>query len=220
MSAGRPAVLVVDDESSILDSLRILLKNSGFDVSVALGGKAALEQLEKAMPDIVLTDIRMPQISGMEVLDAVRERDVQTPVIFMTAQAELRTAIEAVNRGAFYYVLKPFSNDDLVAIVHQLAYPRRRHADAELERLNLFGYPYLHLISPAPLVLIVNDTIPRNSRHLLAIYMTNRSICGSFCRTLIFFCKFLLCSWTNTTGRSSPLCSRTAAPATCNSPPG
>ncbi|MDH4043017.1 MAG: sigma-54 dependent transcriptional regulator [Gemmatimonadota bacterium] len=135
MSAGRPTVLVVDDESSILDSLRILLKNSGFDVSVALGGKAALEQLEKAMPDIVLTDIRMPQISGMEVLDAVRERDVQTPVIFMTAQAELRTAIEAVNRGAFYYVLKPFSNDDLVAIVRRAAEARQlRTENQQLKR--------------------------------------------------------------------------------------
>lgn len=129
MNAGRPTVLVVDDESSILDSLRILLKNSGFDVSVSLGGKAALEQLEKAMPDIVLTDIRMPQISGMEVLDAVRERDAQTPVIFMTAQAELRTAIEAVNRGAFYYVLKPFSNDDLVAIVRRAAEARQLRAE-------------------------------------------------------------------------------------------
>jgi len=134
MSAGRPTVLVVDDESGILDSLRILLKNSGFDVSVALGGKAALDQLEKTMPDIVLTDIRMPQISGMEVLDAVRERDVQTPVIFMTAQAELRTAIEAVNRGAFYYVLKPFSNDDLVAIVRHLARRLGRRGGGERDR--------------------------------------------------------------------------------------
>jgi DNA-binding NtrC family response regulator len=135
MSAGRPTVLVVDDESGILDSLRILLKNSGFDVSVALGGKAGLEQLVKGAPDIVLTDIRMPQVSGMEILDAVRERDAHTPVIFMTAQAELRTAIEAVNRGAFYYVLKPFSNDDLVAIVRRAAEARQlRTENQQLKR--------------------------------------------------------------------------------------
>jgi two-component system response regulator HydG len=129
MSAARPTVLVVDDESGILDSLRILLKNSGFDASVALGGKAALEQLDRTDPDIVLTDIRMPQVSGLDVLDAVRQRDPQTPVIFMTAQAELRTAIEAVNRGAFYYVLKPFSNDDLVAIVRRAVEARRLRAE-------------------------------------------------------------------------------------------
>jgi two-component system response regulator HydG len=135
MSAGRPTVLVVDDESGILDSLRILLKNSGFDVTVALGGKAALEQLEKADPDIVLTDIRMPQVSGIDVLDAVRQREPHAPVILMTAQAELRTAIEAVNRGAFYYVLKPFANDDLVAIVRRAAEARRlRTENQQLKR--------------------------------------------------------------------------------------
>jgi len=127
MSAARPSVLVVDDESGILDTLRILLKNSGFDVQVALGGKAALEAVRGSDPDIVLTDIRMPQVSGMDLLEAVRSQDPQKPVILMTAQAELRTAIEAVNRGAFYYVLKPFSNDDLVAIV-------RRAAEARLLR--------------------------------------------------------------------------------------
>ncbi len=127
MSAARPSVLVVDDESGILDTLRILLKNSGFDVQVALGGKAALEAVRRSDPDIVLTDIRMPQVSGMDLLEAVRSQDPQKPVILMTAQAELRTAIEAVNRGAFYYVLKPFSNDDLVAIV-------RRAAEARLLR--------------------------------------------------------------------------------------
>jgi len=127
MSAARPSVLVVDDESGILDTLRILLKNSGFDVQVALGGKAALEAVRRSDPDIVLTDIRMPQVSGMDLLEAVHGQDPQKPVILMTAQAELRTAIEAVNRGAFYYVLKPFSNDDLVAIV-------RRAAEARLLR--------------------------------------------------------------------------------------
>jgi two-component system response regulator HydG len=124
MSAGRPSVLVVDDESGILDTLRILLKNSGFDVEVALGGKAGLEAVRRGDPDIILTDIRMPHVSGMELLEAVRRQDPQKPVILMTAQAELRTAIEAVNRGAFYYILKPFSNDDLVAIVRRAAETR------------------------------------------------------------------------------------------------
>jgi two-component system response regulator HydG len=124
MSARRPSVLVVDDESGILDTLRILLKTSGFDVEVALGGKAGLEAARRNDPDIILTDIRMPQVSGMDLLEAVRKQDPQKPVILMTAQAELRTAIEAVNRGAFYYILKPFSNDDLVAIVRRAAETR------------------------------------------------------------------------------------------------
>jgi len=134
MSAARPSVLVVDDESGILDTLRILLKNSGFDVQVALGGKAGLEQLQKSEPDIVLTDIRMPQVSGMDLLEAVRRQDAQKPVILMTAQGELRTAIEAVNRGAFYYILKPFSNDDLVAIVRRAAEARQLRVENQALR--------------------------------------------------------------------------------------
>src|SRR2546426_9868438 len=67
-------------------------------------------------PDIVLTDIKMPGVSGTEILAAVRDQDPETPVILMTAQASLQSAIQAVNQGAFYYIQKPFSNDDLVAI--------------------------------------------------------------------------------------------------------
>ena len=73
MESSAPSVLVVDDESAILDTLRILLRNEGFDPHIALGGKRALEQIESLHPDIVLTDIRMPAVGGTEVLAAARE---------------------------------------------------------------------------------------------------------------------------------------------------
>ena len=95
-----PNVLVIDDEAGILDSLRILLKNEGFTPHVALGGRAGLEQIAAIAPDIVLTDVRMPNVSGLEILTAVRQRDVDTPVILMTAQATLQSAMQAVNEGA------------------------------------------------------------------------------------------------------------------------
>jgi DNA-binding NtrC family response regulator len=112
----QPSILVIDDEMGILDVLRILLKGEGFDVSTAQGGKAGLEALKASAPDIVLTDIKMPGVSGTDILAAVRDQDPETPVILMTAQASLQSAIQAVNQGAFYYIQKPFSNDDLVAI--------------------------------------------------------------------------------------------------------
>src|SRR5256712_5984832 len=114
--APQPSILVIDDEQGILDTLRILLKNEGFDVATAQGGKAGLEALKAAAPDIVLTDIRMPQVSGIDILAAVKEQDPETPVVLMTAQASLQSAIQAANQGAFYYIQKPFSNDDLAAI--------------------------------------------------------------------------------------------------------
>ncbi len=124
-----PTILIIDDESAILDALRILLKNEGFEVTTAQGGKAGLEQLKQGAPDIVLTDVRMPQITGIDILSAVRQQDPETPVILMTAQASLQTAIQAVNEGAFYYIQKPFSNDDLLAILRRAAEHRRLRAE-------------------------------------------------------------------------------------------
>ena len=115
----KPSVLVVDDESGILDTLRILLRNEGFEVATAQGGKAGLEQIRTGAHDLILSDVRMPQVSGLDILNAAREQDPMTPVILMTAQASLQSAIQAVNSGAFYYIQKPFSNDELLAILRR-----------------------------------------------------------------------------------------------------
>ena len=128
-SNGAPNVLIIDDEAGILDSLRILLKNEGFVPHVALGGKAGLDQIESLSPDIVLSDVRMPTVSGLQVLSAARQRDPNTPVILMTAQATLQSAMQAVNEGAFYYIQKPFRNDELVAILRRAA--EHRHLRVE-----------------------------------------------------------------------------------------
>jgi DNA-binding NtrC family response regulator len=116
-----PSVLVVDDESGILDSLNILLRNEGFAPHLAHGGKAGLERIAEMSPDIVLTDIRMPNVSGVEILAAARQSDPDVPVILMTAQATLQSAMQAVNEGAFYYIQKPFRNDELIAILRRAA---------------------------------------------------------------------------------------------------
>jgi two-component system response regulator HydG len=125
MEEPQPSVLVVDDEAAILDTLRILLRNEGFEPHLAQGGRRAIEQLESLHPDIVLTDIRMPNVGGVEVLEAARGSDPDVPVILMTAQATLQSAMQAVNAGAFYYIQKPFRNDELIAILRRAAEHRR-----------------------------------------------------------------------------------------------
>jgi DNA-binding NtrC family response regulator len=109
-------VLIIDDERSILDAVQILLRGEGFDVVTVQNPREALERLAELAPDVVLTDIRMPGVNGLEVLAAVRAYDVEVPVILMTAQASLQSAMQAVNEGAFYYLQKPFSNAELVAL--------------------------------------------------------------------------------------------------------
>ncbi|MDB4874730.1 MAG: NtrC family two-component response regulator [Gemmatimonadetes bacterium] len=130
---AKPTVLIVDDESGILDSLNILLRNEGFTPVLAQGGKAGLERLAEKSPDIVLTDIRMPNVTGVEILAAARHADPDMPVILMTAQATLQSAVQAVNEGAFYYIQKPFRNDELVAILRRAA----EHRNLKFENKSL-----------------------------------------------------------------------------------
>ena len=134
MSATRiPSVLVVDDEQGILESLGILLRNAGFTTYTAHGGRAGLEQLASLQPDIVLTDVRMPDVGGVEILAAARQQNGDTPVILMTAQATLQSAMQAVNEGAFYYIQKPFRNDELLAILTRAA----EHRELRVENRTL-----------------------------------------------------------------------------------
>ncbi len=120
-ATSAPTVLVIDDEMGILDTIRILLKNEGFIPYTALGGKKGLEQIAALKPELIITDVRMPDVTGLDILASVRAHDPDAVVILMTAQASLQSAIGAVNNGAFYYIQKPFKNEELVTIVRRAA---------------------------------------------------------------------------------------------------
>ncbi|HEX9887211.1 MAG TPA: sigma-54 dependent transcriptional regulator, partial [Longimicrobiales bacterium] len=92
-------------------------------------GREALATLEEVAPDIVLTDIRMPGTTGLEVLARAREVDPEIAVILMTAQASLQSAVRAVNEGAYYYLQKPFANEELLAICRRAAEARQLKAE-------------------------------------------------------------------------------------------
>ncbi|MFL5463722.1 MAG: sigma-54-dependent transcriptional regulator [Gemmatimonadaceae bacterium] len=141
-----PTVLVIDDEMGILDTIRILLKTEGFVPHTALGGKKGLEQIAALKPDLILTDVRMPDVTGLDILASVRAHDPEAVVILMTAQASLQSAIGAVNNGAFYYIQKPFKNEELVTILRRAAEHRslrreNRTLKAEAKRRDRGGRP-------------------------------------------------------------------------------
>ncbi|HKK51074.1 MAG TPA: response regulator, partial [Myxococcota bacterium] len=118
-------LLIIDDETSILETLGILFRGEGdFEVHTEARGEDAIRFIEDEAPDIVLSDIRMPGTTGLDVLAAANAADPELPVILMTAQASLQSAMEAVNRGAYYYIQKPFQNEELVAIVRRAAEAR------------------------------------------------------------------------------------------------
>jgi DNA-binding NtrC family response regulator len=141
-----PTVLVIDDEMGILDTIRILLKNEGFTPYTALGGKKGLEQIAALRPELILTDVRMPDVTGLDILASVRAHDPEAVVILMTAQASLQSAIGAVNNGAFYYIQKPFKNEELVTIVRRAAEHRNLRREnkslkAEVRKRDRTGRP-------------------------------------------------------------------------------
>ena len=120
----RPRIVIIDDERGILETLEILLRGEGFDPIGVQSPREALQRMDDVAPDIVLTDIRMPGVTGLDILQAMRTYDSEVPVILMTAQASLQTAVQAVNEGAYYYLHKPFSNAELITLCRRAAETR------------------------------------------------------------------------------------------------
>jgi two-component system KDP operon response regulator KdpE len=112
MSGAR--VLVVDDEPQMLRSLRLILIGHGYDVVTAASGESALEEIGRRLPDVILLDLMMPGIDGLEVCRRVRERS-EVPVIVLSAQGAEPVKVQALDLGADDYLTKPFGADELMA---------------------------------------------------------------------------------------------------------
>ncbi|HVA41016.1 MAG TPA: response regulator, partial [Candidatus Binataceae bacterium] len=126
-------ILIVDDEPDMTDTCRRILGPAGYQCLISNRAQEALSLLGSERPDLLLTDLRMPEMDGMEMLRRAREIDPRMPVVLLTAHATLESAVAAVKAGAFDYLAKPFSIDQLkVAVERALA--RRR---LELENLHL-----------------------------------------------------------------------------------
>jgi len=118
-------ILVVDDELVIRESLHGWLKKSGYQVDTAEGGSAALAMLEKTAYDLLFLDIMMPVMSGIEVLEVVKEDYPQTLVVMITAYGSVETAVQAMKRGANDYLMKPFDPDQLSLLTEKLMQQKR-----------------------------------------------------------------------------------------------
>lgn len=115
------SILVVDDEPNYLIVLSELLKDEGFEVFTASSGKEGLKIVEDVDLDVVITDMQMPGMDGLEFLKEVKNRISDLPVIVITAFAEVDKAVEAMQSGAFNYLAKPFSNDELIVTINKAA---------------------------------------------------------------------------------------------------
>jgi len=110
-------VLIVDDKDLLRDSVGQTLQRAGFTVVTASDGNAALEMIAKRRPDAVVTDLKMPEMTGLELIERIRQIDDELPIVMMTAFSTVETAVEAIKLGAYDYITKPFEGDELIIAV-------------------------------------------------------------------------------------------------------
>ncbi|MEE8416569.1 MAG: sigma-54 dependent transcriptional regulator [Desulfobacterales bacterium] len=112
-------ILIVDDEKNYPLILSSVLEDEGFETLTANSGQAALETLNSSAVDLVLTDMKMPVMDGIQLLEKIKDKDLDLPVIMMTAHGTVEKAVEAMQKGAYNYILKPFDNERLILFVNK-----------------------------------------------------------------------------------------------------
>ena len=132
-------ILVVDDEEAIREVVSTMLESKGYRCTVAHNGRVAQEHIKRTPPDLILSDMIMPEMDGIKLLEWVREFDPDVPVIMVTAIHDISTALEAIRRGAYDYILKPFEKDQLFlgvgrALQHRRLVNENRKYQRELEQ--------------------------------------------------------------------------------------
>ncbi len=172
-------VLVVDDEENICLVLRSLLRKHGYDVAVAADGAAALALVDSFDPDVILTDVRMPNMGGLDLLAQLKQKQHRATVIVMSAYGSMDLAIEAMKAGAYDYVSKPFRADEVVLVLRKaeeretLRRENRALRD-EIQKSNQFE----SLVAKSPAMLHVFRTIDKVADFKTTVLVTGESGTG------------------------------------------
>ena len=174
------SVLVIDDEEIMRDILETLLVREGYQVRLAPSGREGLE-LARSMPfDAVITDVMMPEMDGLQVLDALRNFDDELPVIMITAFASMETAVSAMRKGAFDYITKPFKNDEVLVVLNNAVERRRLVAENLTLKQNLQAryHKFAGIIGSSPLMKQVFDLVIQAAPSRSTILITGESGTG------------------------------------------
>ncbi len=148
---SRGNILVVDDDSLIRDFLSETLNRSGYNVELVSAGEDALGKIRKADYDIILSDIRLPNMGGMELLQTAQKYLPDAKVVMMTAYGTVQNAVEAMRLGAFEYVMKPFSTDEIELVIIRALDQRKLELENKLLRSEVMGkYGFDNIIGRTP----------------------------------------------------------------------
>ncbi|HEU4691983.1 MAG TPA: sigma-54 dependent transcriptional regulator, partial [Vicinamibacterales bacterium] len=178
-SGAKPRILIADDEPSMREMLRIVLRRDGYDVTVAANGKQALDILQRERIDLLLSDIRMPDLSGVEVLRIAKEANRDLVAFMMTAFASTDTAVEAMRLGAVDYFTKPFSMDEMRLKVRQhLETLRLKQENVLLKRALNTSNEFCNIIGRSEPMLELFKMIETISRTNSTVLITGESGTG------------------------------------------
>ncbi|MCD4795915.1 MAG: sigma-54 dependent transcriptional regulator [Candidatus Cloacimonetes bacterium] len=130
-------ILIVDDNKNMQLILKNILSDEGYYITIVGTGKDAIKEVQKEIPDLVLLDIRLPEINGMEVLENIKKIDTDLLVIMITAYGDIKTAVKTVKLGAYDYITKPFINDDLILTVRKALKTKNLSKEVECLRKKL-----------------------------------------------------------------------------------
>src|SRR3984957_8539256 len=146
-SSTRGNVLVIDDEVDIREGLELLLTSEGYAVDLAQNGTEGLHRMENRGYDLVLLDLMMPDMSGLEVLTEVRKRDRETPIFLITAYGSVEAAVSALKLGANDYFSKPWDNEKLLLEIDRVLAGRRlQDENTQLKRALKQRYNFTNII--------------------------------------------------------------------------
>ena len=172
-------ILVIDDKDSMREMLTASLTSEGYDVEVAGSGDVGIAKSKEKHFDVILTDLKMPDISGMEVLTQVKEHDPETAVIVMTAYGTIETAVEAMKRGAFDFLQKPFDIDHLQMLVERALENQRLVAENLLLREELAqSLGFAQIIGASEKMVDVSRLVQKVSPSDTAVLLTGESGTG------------------------------------------
>ena len=172
-------ILVVDDENSMREFLEIMLNKEGYQVATAAGGGEAIDLLKKSDFDLVITDIRMKEIDGLEVLKKCKELHPNTIVILISAYASTSTAVEAMKWGAYDYLPKPFKVREIKAVIRDALETAEAQESQEMEvRDGTAGINYHGIVGESPEIKKILELLPRIAAATSNVLITGESGTG------------------------------------------
>jgi two-component system response regulator (stage 0 sporulation protein F) len=116
---SRQSILLVDDDPEFRKAMKKMFEKSGYNVTVAADGQEALEALSEESFDLIISDLRMPNLNGMELMEELKRRRINLPVIFITAYGEVESYMDLMNLGAFEYINKPVKGQEILGVVRK-----------------------------------------------------------------------------------------------------